>query len=473
MTAIEVVSVDMFVRDVSTRMTFHLGSNISMDSFELVYMRVEIKSEAGTAFGVSASLLSPMWFDKDPNKSLEEKRAALMHALSLGRDSILSAGRGTIAELHDHASAHIKTHASSAGMNPLTASFGLAIVDLAIVDALCRATQMSFHSALRTDALGLGAEMMAAVPALPLDQVAVRHTIGATDPLTTGDVDVPLGDGLPETLEEVVTEYGIRYFGVKISRDSDAMIQRLAAIAELLSGKSQDWRITLDANEDFTSMVEFADFVERMAAEPKLNELWPRTLILEQPVAREAALDDAVRTPLERIVALGGTVIIDESDGTDDSFTRAWSLGYSGVSSKSCKGVLRSIQHLAQVQRWSTPGRPAVLSAEDLTCPPGPSLEHDLAIAGALGLSNSQKNSYHYIRGLDFLPVSERNDRLAAFPNLYRGLGNEGATLAIRDGNLDLRDVNMRAFGGAEEPEWSTMRPLELPDSGIASAGVG
>ena len=315
--------------------------------------------------------------------------------------------------------------------------------------------------------------MTSTIPTAPLDQVAVRHTVGLTDPLTTGDVDVPLADGLPETLEEVLTEYDIRFCKVKISADVEGSIERLVAIGQLLRGTSSDWRITLDANEDFTSMAEFAEFVERMAGEPSLSDLWARTLILEQPVARGAALDEAVYAPLQRIAAVGGTVIIDESDGDDDAFPRAWSLGYSGVSVKSCKGVLRSIQHLADVQNWSTPDRPGVLSAEDLTCPPGPSLEQDLAIAAALGLSHTERNGHHYVRGLDFLPANEQTDRTATFPTLYRTLPDGGASLAIRDGNINLREVNTRAFGGANQPDWSTMRPLELPLAGMASDDEG
>ena len=44
----------------------------------------------------------------------------------------------------------------------------------------------------------------------------------------------PVGDGLPETLEEVVARYGHRYFKLKVGGDVAADVERLAAIASVL-----------------------------------------------------------------------------------------------------------------------------------------------------------------------------------------------------------------------------------------------
>ena len=46
-------------------------------------------------------------------------------------------------------------------------------------------------------------------------------------------------------------------------------------------------------------------------------------------------------------------VIIDESDGPLDAFVTGRALGYSGVSSKACKGVWRSFINLARCRAWN------------------------------------------------------------------------------------------------------------------------
>ena len=83
-----------------------------------------------------------------------------------------------------------------------------------------------------------------------------------------------------------------------------------------------------------------------MRETPALARLVAATLFIEQPIKRAAALTKPVDA-LARLKPL----IIDESDGELASFPAALALGYSGVSSKNCKGLYKSILNAARVAK--------------------------------------------------------------------------------------------------------------------------
>ena len=45
--------------------------------------------------------------------------------------------------------------------------------------------------------------------------IEARHTVGLVDAISAADLRQSVGDGLPETLEQVVAHYGHRYFKLK------------------------------------------------------------------------------------------------------------------------------------------------------------------------------------------------------------------------------------------------------------------
>ena len=75
-------------------------------------------------------------------------------------------------------------------------------------------------------------------------------------------------------------------------------------------------------------------------------------------------------------------VIIDESDDDLGVFPRARSLGYTGVSSKCCKGLYKSILNAARCARWNAEaGAPRYfMTGEDLTTQAGLAVQQDLAL---------------------------------------------------------------------------------------------
>src|SRR5439155_473731 len=83
------------------------------------------------------------------------------------------------------------------------------------------------------------------------EQLHIRHTVGLVDPITAADRRERVGDGLPETLEEVVAAYGHAYFKLKVAGDPVADVARLGAIAAVLDRLAEPYHVTLDGNEQY------------------------------------------------------------------------------------------------------------------------------------------------------------------------------------------------------------------------------
>jgi len=232
---------------------------------------------------------------------------------------------------------------------------------------------------------------------------------------------------------------------VKGGGDPEADARRLDELAELLPALAGDaCLVTLDANEQYADLEALRRLLE--LTRPAFVD---RIAYVEQPFERGASFDAPVG-------GLGKDVIVDEADGTIDAFPRALALGYRGVSMKSCKGVFRAL-----LNRGLCDLRPGTFqSAEDLTNLPVLSLQQDLALVAALGLSHVERNGHHYFRGLDHLPPGEARAALAAHPTLYEQ-GDDGIFLRIEGGMLDLSTLQAPGYGYACEIDFAARTPLE------------
>ena len=135
-------------------------------------------------------------------------------------------------------------------------------------------------------------------------------------------------------------------------------------------------------------------------------------------------------------------LLIDESDATLDAFVQARALGYTGASSKSCKGFYKSVVNAARCahRNASEKANRYFLSGEDLTMQAGIGVQQDLALVGWLGLSHVERNGHHYVNGLAAVPESEQQALLKLHPDLYEP--SDGAVrLAIRGGQLPLSSL--------------------------------
>ena len=468
--AFRVAEVDFYQRDVTLRLPFRFGA-ATLTACPQAFARARITFADGlTATGAAAELMMPKWFDKSPSKSNADNIADLAGALEATATAYVA--EATLRSAFGHHAAHYRELVDAAarcGQNALTASYGAALVDRAVLDAVCRARGVSFRRAIQANLPGIDAAALAPdlagfdVPAFlaalsPASSLAARHTVGLLDSITPADLSTRVGDGLPETLEEVIAAHGHRHFKLKLSARLDTDLDRMEAIAGVLDRLSHAYQVTLDGNEQFGDAEAFVVLWRRLVARPALARFAASVLWIEQPLPRDVATREPIHT-----LAQYKPVLIDESDATLDAFPAARARGYTGVSSKSCKGFYKSLLNAARCARWNRdqPGAGFFVSGEDLTMQVGLAVQQDLALAGLLGLDHVERNGHHYVDGFAAAgaAAAEQQRFLVAHPELY--VASHGSVrLAIRDGRIALDSLDAPGFASGAEPDWASLAPL-------------
>lgn len=457
---IRVLETSLYVLDMRARMPFRYGI-ATLTALPHLFVRVELEVGGVRQVGVASDGLAPKWFTKDPTTTFAADVADMLtvieHAAALAQ---AHGSASTVFALWQQVDADQRQWAAARGFPPLLAGFGISLIERAIIDAFCRATRTPFAAAVRANTLGLRlAELYPTLgaaapgellPPQPLPAIAIRHTIGLSDPLTTAEIALAerLDDGLPQSLEESIRHYGLKYFKVKVLAQPEQDLARLRAILQVLVTCDVDFRITLDGNEQFGSVDSFVAFWQRLQAERALAPLVQRLLFVEQPWPRHLALEAAFGAAL-RAWTDRPPVIIDESDSEFGSLPQALGLGYAGTSHKNCKGVIKGIANacLLEALRRQDPSHPAILSGEDLANVGPIALQQDLAVMATLGIGHVERNGHHYFRGLSIYPDAVQQQALAAHPDLYQRSSRQYATLAIAGGQLPLGSVNAAPFG--------------------------
>ena len=466
---LSVEEVRLYERDQTLRMPFRFGVATMTESPQ-AYAHVRVRLEDGReGWGVAGEMLAAKWFDKDLSLSNEDNYRKLRAALGIASDAYRAAGPATAFDLFaGNYRAQIAASAA-VGLNPITACYGPALLDRAVLDALCRLHDASFADAIRRNLPGirrsdltpdledfdLGAFLAGLNPG---DSIHARHTVGMVDPIASNPE--PVNDGLPETLADVIATYGHRYFKIKVGGDLMADLARLAEIAAALDAIDGEYLVSLDGNEQYREASTVIELLRAIAARPELIRFSESILFVEQPIARSVALDGDIWA-----LSTYKPVIIDESDGTLDTFPKAKELGYAGVSSKTCKGFYKSILNRARCERWNAraDGPRYFMSAEDLTTPAGVSVQQDLALVSLLGIGHVERNGHHYINGMAAAPAAEQRAFLTAHPDLYHEAGG-AARLTIRDGRIALGSLGCAGFATAAMPDFGSMRAMSMPD---------
>lgn len=435
-------SIDFLERDVKLRMPFRFGV-VTLTESPQAFVRCRIRTEDGReAEGAAAELLAPKWFDKNPALSNEDNYEQLRDSLRAARGKYLARGMTTAWR-----------HASPA--KGLVENYGPALLDRAILDGLLRCIGISFYQGIQQNVIGAepfeGLDLPTSFAKLkPSGRIAARHTVGLVDPITASDQRERVNDGLPETLEEVVAHYGQRWFKLKVGGDARADVERLSAIAAVLDRIPQPYHASLDGNEQYEDMEGVAELWSKMKSEPRLARLVESIIFIEQPVKRQKALE-------RNIAGIDKPVIIDESDDSLEAFVCAKSLGYMGVSSKTCKGIYKSLINLARCAAW---GPQYFMSGEDLTIQPGLALQQDLALVSLLGLTHLERNGHHYVNGMAGLGKGEQDAFLAAHPDLYER--SHGAVrVKITSGELAIGSLDCKGYASAVLPDWSSMKEMQ------------
>jgi hypothetical protein len=265
-----------------------------------------------------------------------------------------------------------------------------------------------------------------------------------------------VGDGLPETLEQVVERYGHRWFKLKVGGELKGDVERLAAVAAVLDRIPGGYQATLDGNEQYDSAEQALELWRAIRADARLKKLAASIAFIEQPVKRQNAMNDDVSELAEE-----KPVIIDESDDSLEAFPLARRRGYTGVSSKGCKGLYKSILNSARCLMWNREEGSAryFMSAEDLTTQAGLAVQQDLALAALLGLAHVERNGHHYVNGMAGVPEAEQGAFLEAHPDLYER--SHGAVrLKITHGSLALGSLFAPGYASGALPDFTAMRSM-------------
>ena len=452
--------ITLFERAVRYIRPFRFGA-VVINAAPQAFVRAEIEIEGGGAFfGASAELLVPNWFDKRPELSPEQTVDELRRSLEIARGLYLaSSGFESAFGLHASRIAGQIEACAKEDIPPLAAAYGPAELDKAILDGLLRGIGVNFFDGMAGNIAGVDARLSRDLGdndiaqflarRRRLDRVAIRHTVGLDDRIegTCGVVD---------TNENA----GARYFKLKLNGDPDADAARLIRIGRELATLPHDYRVTLDANEQYADLAGLSTLVERLDRDSALSPIAEKLLYIEQPMPR----DITRASPLGALAARD--FIIDEADDSYDAFLSARALGYRGISSKSCKGIYKSIVNATRAAKWSAEGGTFFVTAEDLTCQAGLGVQQDLALGALIGVTHAERNGHHYVDGFGDTPVDEAAAFLAAHPDLYTR-SRQTIRLAIHDGDLLTGSLTSPGFASSVHPEWSTMSPPQRPRTRI------
>jgi L-alanine-DL-glutamate epimerase-like enolase superfamily enzyme len=213
----------------------------------------------------------------------------------------------------------------------------------------------------------------------PRPRMPLYHLVGALDPLSSGDVQTPVNDGLPETLSQWISADGLTHIKIKLAGDNLAWdVNRVIAVEQVAAQAQRQrgctaWNYSLDFNEKCENVAYVLDFLAQL--ESRSPAAFRRVQYIEQPTHR-----DLRAHPENRMHAAAHIkpVVIDESLLDLDSLMLCRELGYTGVALKACKGHTEALLMGAAAQKYGM-----FLCVQDLTCP-GRSFLHSASLAARM-----------------------------------------------------------------------------------------
>ena len=465
------VSSQLGLRNSTVRIPFRYGTACLTRCPQAV-LAVEVEWQGKRQAGFAGDCLPPSWFDKASEKDFRQQIDEMVEVIGIGQRVFADVFRdgGPSSFFRGWLDSHTEVHriAADRRFTSLLGSFGVSMVERAMMDAAMRIVGVGLAEALHSDLFEFEAgsvhEELAGLqpsdwlPAEPTRSVFVRHTVGMGDPLTEGEIPEAerLEDGLPQALEQYVQHTGTRYLKIKVGNNLDNDIARLTAIAELVERhRANDYQLTIDGNEQYKSAEEFDELIQAIESNSSLATLWSNTLAIEQPLARHIALDEA-HTAGVRALSLRKPVIIDESDGELHAYSKAIELGYRGVSSKNCKGPIRSVLNagLTKLQNDAGADPAYLMTGEDLCSVGVIPTQADLCLASCLGLTHVERNGHHYHPGLTYLPEPERVAALELHRDFYTQRG-EMIVPNLQDGQFKIGSLHQIGFGFQVLPDMS------------------
>ena len=458
-----------------TRMPFKYGI-ATMTEVPMVFVRIEAEIDGTKTAGIASDLLPPKWFTKVPEDPLEKEISDMLHVIRKALSQALGQAADSAFDLWKLIYDGQSRWAEANNIPALLAHFGTSLVERALIEATCKAGNKTLGQALLSGSLGFepsrihsfleGQSASSLLPKKPLARVQARHTVGLGDPLDSSQIDADdrIDDTLPQSLDQCIQAYGLRHFKIKINGDVEWDLYRLKNVAKCIEQHADsDFAFSLDGNEQFQSVTAFRDHWNILRAEPELETFFDHLLFIEQPLHRDVALNESLKSEFDQW-SDRPAVIIDESDATVESLPQALAIGYAGTSHKNCKGIFKGIANACLLEHHRRNGTKTVMSGEDL-CNVGPvAVIQDLAVMATLGIESVERNGHHYMAGLSQFPERTREQVLNAHDGLYKTSETGWPTLAICNGEIDLTSVNTQPFGTGFELDLSVFSEIPLTE---------
>ena len=250
----------------------------------------------------------------------------------------------------------------------------------------------------------------------PKPRMPLYHLVGALDPLTRGDVQQAVGDGLPESLVDWIAAEGLTHLKIKLAGDDLSWDVDRVVLVEQASASAQaargciSWNYSLDFNEKCQCVDYVLEFLRQL--EVRSPRALDRVQYIEQPTHRDLRAHPENRMHQAAKIK---PVVIDESLVDLDSLLLCRELGYTGVALKACKGHSEALLMGAAAQKFGM-----FLCVQDLTCP-GRSFLHSASLAARLPtVAAIEGNARQYC------PAGNR-DWQPRFPTMFK----------VTDGTLD------------------------------------
>ena len=226
----------------------------------------------------------------------------------------------------------------------------------------------------------------------PQARMPLYHLVGASDPLTAGDVSQKIGDGLPESLVDWVAKEGITHFKIKLAGDDLAWdVARVLAVDKAVSEAEQargttQWKYSVDFNEKCANVQYILDFLNKIKKDRPAA--FDRIQYIEQPTHRDLKAHPENK---KHEAAKLKPIVIDESLLDYDSLLLAREQGYTGIALKTCKGHGEALLMAAAGQKLGM-----FMCVQDLTCP-GYSFLHSASLAARVpGVAAIEGNARQY-----------------------------------------------------------------------------
>lgn len=466
---LRIADVQARVTHVATRIPFRYGI-AEMTAAPHVVVEVSLSDGDSIARGWASEHLPPKWFTKDPDSIFTDEIADMVGVIEHAVAAAVGLSGDTAFDVWLQLQAEQDAWAEREAVPGLLSGLGSALVERALIDAACRIAALPFDRALRSGALGfdasrihpelVGIPLSESFPAVADRTIAVRHTVGLSDPLFDSEVVDPPNDDLPVSLEAIVRRYGVSHFKIKTAGNLGDDIPRLHRILDVVAGAAIDAPVfTIDGNESMKTAQHLVDWTRGLLADPRLEPMMRTQLVaVEQPFHRSIALGAETAEALAELRD-EVSVIIDESDDSVTTVRAAMDLGYAGGTYKGCKGVFRGLANAALVKHR---GGRSVLTAEDLSTVPPLTVAQDLVVAHVMGLTHIERNGHHYFGQLAPLQADIEHVALSAHPDAYERHADGRVRLRIVDGRIALDSLLEAPFGLAAELDIATLDALSV-----------